>query len=161
MANRIAGPQGLNRGGFRGGAFTQQGAVSQDNSLMDLAAALGAANEGMQTVVASNQNLKQAKAEGARKDAVKAKQREALLQKEGSAEASIIQAHLTGFTSEQIGDYLGRDELVSKFEENPFILPALGIHRGRVQADETALSLADAGVNVADQIGRASCRERV
>lgn len=151
MASRIAGPQGLNRGGFRGGAFAQQGAVSQDNSLLDLAAALGATNDGLQTVVASNQNLKQAKAEGARKDAIKVKQRDALLKQEGAEEASVIQAQLAGFTSQQIGEYFGTPELVAKFEENPFILPALGIHRGRVQADETALSLTEAGIDVADR----------
>lgn len=155
MSGQRLGPrQGIARGGFSGGTFVSARAPVQSNSLMELSDALGTLNQAGQGAVRSYKNRELAESRAAERAAqaakIEAKEQDDLLRGEASKEAERIRASLTGYTSEQLGAAFETDEMAAKFKENPYILPALSVHTGRVKADEIAMAMVDAGVDVDD-----------
>lgn len=148
MSGQRLGPrQGIRRGGFSGGTFVAARAPARSNSLLELSDALGTLNQAGQGAIRAYKNREGVEARVAERDV---KEQESLLRGEAADEAERIKASLSGYTSEQLGAEFASDEMAAKFKENPYILPALSVHQGRVKADEMAIAMIDAGVDVDD-----------
>jgi hypothetical protein len=72
------------------------------------------------------------------------------LREDAEDEAARIRSSFQGYTAEQIGEALEGEPLAERFRQNPYILPALQVHRGRVTADELATSMVEAGIDPSD-----------
>lgn len=126
-------PEAIQRGGFQGGEFVQTEQRPQGGGLADLASALGNLNPALDRAMVTDHTT-----------------RIEQLRRSGADEASQIQATFQGYTAEQIGEALESEPLAARFQQNPYILPALQVHRGRVAADEMATSMVEAGINPND-----------
>lgn len=146
MANQLPPPPGIARGGFSGGVAVNPAQPTANNSLLELASSLSdfsnAVSRGGSEWFQAKQRNRSTSAGAAVLD--NKKQRE-----EGAQAAELLlQNELAGYTSKQIGEAITSDPLAAKFKANPYILPALQIHRGRVAADEAINTMTSAGVDI-------------
>jgi hypothetical protein len=130
---KLSGPEGIRRGGFQGGVHVSPAAITEDTGLLQLADSL-AQFTGAATGAATQMH----------------DQRIADLRRTGADEAAQIQSSFQGYTADQIGEALEGEPLAERFRQNPYILPALQVHRGRVAADDTASAMISAGVDPSD-----------
>lgn len=137
---RLPGPPGIASGGFQGGVPVRPAAPQNGNEFTELSDALGSLSGSVSR--AGTQYLQQ---QNQAKIATSEQLREA-----ADKEAEVIKAQLQGYTAAQIGESLNSEPMAAKFRENPYILPAVNIHRGRVAAGETFQSMIEEGVNVKD-----------
>lgn len=126
-------------GGFAGGVSTGPQSVAPGNELIDLANALGDFtgdfSRAAQTWHGNDQERKRINIGIQKKEAQE-------------ASAQIIQNELAGYTAKQMGDALASEPMAKRFAENPYILPAVQIHRGRKAADEANQAMTEAGVDI-------------
>lgn len=128
-------------GGFAGGVSSGAAGAPEGNELIDLANAMGTFSgefsRAYSTWHGNDQERKRINQDIQRKDAE-------------AASAQIIANDLQGYTAAQMGEALASEPLAKKFSENPYILPAVQLHRGRKAADEAAQRMTEAGVDVSD-----------
>ncbi len=137
---RLPGPPGIATGGFQGGVPVRPATPQNGNEFTELSDALGPLSGTVSR--AGTQYLQQ-------KNQAKITKADAL-REEADKEAEVIKAQLQGYTAAQIGESLNSEPMAAKFRENPYILPAVNIHRGRVAAGETFQAMIEEGVNVKD-----------
>ena len=130
---RLRAPEAIQRGGFQGGTFVQPEQSPLGSGLTELASALGRMNPALDNAMVTRETN--------RVDA---------LRRSAEDEAADIQSTFQGYTAEQMGAALESEPLARRFRDNPYILPALQVHRGRVAADEMATGMAEAGVDPSD-----------
>ena len=129
-------PEPIRGGGFAGGTFIGAPNVDISSPLRDLAKSIGIAGDSMtKTLIAKN--LK----------GIEDKQKLAL------DEAAIFEQTTAGYTSEKLNAEIESEPMLAKFKENPYLLPAINVYRGRKQADDLALQMVKSGVDVADPDG--------
>lgn len=129
-------PEPIRGGGFAGGTFIGAPNVDISSPLRDLAKSIGIAGDSMtKTLIAKN--LK----------GIEDKQKLAL------DEAAIFEQTTAGYTSEKLNAEIESEPMLAKFKENPYLLPAINVYRGRKQADEMALTMVQAGIDVGDPDG--------
>lgn len=138
MERIIQAPQ-VAAGGFAGGVSQGAQSPQQGNELIDLADALGQFSGDFTRAAGvwhgADQDRKRTNIVIQRKDAEQ-------------ASADIIQNELAGYTAKQMGEALASEPMVKRFAENPYILPAVQIHRGRKAADEANMQMTEAGVDI-------------
>jgi hypothetical protein len=114
--------------------MVQPESAPQGGGLTELAAALGRMNPALDRAMVTRET-----------------NRVDTLRRTGNeAQEQIIANEFQGYTAAQIGESLQSEPMAARFAANPYILPALKVHRGRVSADEMAHSMLEAGVNPAD-----------
>lgn len=126
-------PEAIQRGGFQGGTFVQPVQEAPATGLTELAGALGRLSPSLDRAMVTRETNR---VDG--------------LRQEAEDEAARIQAEFTGYTAAQIGEALESEPLAERFRQNPYIMPALQVHRGRVSADELAQAMVESGVNPSD-----------
>lgn len=131
--NRLRAPEAIQTGGFQGGTFVQAERAPEDGRLAQLAQSLGNFSGSLDRAMVTRETNR---IEGLRRDA--------------ESEAAQIQAQFQGYTADQIGEALESEPLAQRFRDNPYILPALQVHRGRVAADELTTRMLESGVNPSD-----------
>lgn len=129
-------PEQIRGGGFAGGTFTGAPNVDISSPLRDLSKSLGIATEGITKSLAADY-LK----------GIDDKKKIAL------DEAEIFEQTTAGYTSEKLRAEIESEPMLAKFKENPYLLPAINVYRGRKQADELALQMVEAGVDTGDADG--------
>jgi hypothetical protein len=145
---RLSGPEAIQRGGFTGGVSAGAAPPPQGNSLLDLANGLanftGAFNRTSAQVMRNEEQNKRV--------ATDLNELETKKQRDEAAQESetMIATTLAGYNSNQIGEAIESEPLARQFKQNPYILPAIQIHRGRVAADESVQAMVSAGVDVRD-----------
>lgn len=130
---RLRSPEAIQRGGFQGGTFVQPAQEAPATGLTELAGALGRLSPTLDRAMVTRETNR---VDG--------------LRQEAEDEAARIQAEFTGYTAEQVGEALESEPLAERFRQNPYIMPALQVHRGRVSADEMAQSMVEAGIDPGD-----------
>ena len=129
-------PEQIRGGGFAGGTFIGAPNVDISSPLRDLTKSLGIATEGVVKSLTGDY-LK----------GIDDKKQVAL------DEAAIFEQTTAGYTSEKLRAEIESEPMLAKFKENPYLLPAINVYRGRKQADELALQMVQSGIDVGDPDG--------
>ena len=129
-------PEQIRGGGFAGGTFIGAPNENTSSPLRDLARSLGVATEGITKSLAADY-LK----------GIDDKKKIAL------DEAEVFEQTTAGYTSEKLRAEIESEPMLAKFKENPYLLPAINVYRGRKQADELALQMVEAGIDTGDADG--------
>lgn len=126
-------PEMTQGGGFAGGVFTGPAARPQGNALFDLAEAIGAGGRALVGGLVDDHG-----------------QRIETLKLDASKEAEIFEQTTAGYTSEMLNAELESEPMAQRFKENPYLLPAINVYRGRKLADELGLRMVEEGIDTGD-----------
>lgn len=129
-------PEQIRGGGFAGGTFTGAPNVDISSPLRDLSKSLGIATDGVVKALTGD-HLR----------GIDDKKKLAL------DEAEVFEQTTAGYTSEKLRAKIESEPMLAKFKENPYLLPAINVYRGRKQADELALQMVEAGIDTGDAEG--------